>query len=177
MVMKISSIAVILVFMASGLFAQQPISAQPDAAVVQEWIENLYEIGVSVDHDTFTITKEAQRVASDSSWRKIIYPGDYQWPHAQYLLKNMQIKVGLWYLINLYAENEVNREAVLKYVISLEGVFDMQKALTAAFYTYVFFDPEASDIVDGKPIINRPDILDEKLSAVREMTARVMAHR
>lgn len=178
--MKIAILTACTMWMSCSLSAQQTITPGnhiSDAKVVQEWVSNLYEIGVSVENDTFSITTEAQRVASDSLWRTVIYPENYQWPHAQYLLKQMQIKVGLWYLINLYAESEANREAVLKYVISLEEVFDMQKALTASFYTYIFFDPQACDIVDGKPVISRPDIMDEKLGAVRAMTAQVMAHR
>ena len=152
-------------------------NADAEAAAMQQWIHNLYEVGVIVSHDTFTITEEARHVASDSVLRSVIYPQQYNWSEAQYLLKNMHIKVGLWHLINLYRENEANHEAVVKMVIGLEEVFDMQKALTAAFYTFIFFDPEASDIVNDKPVIHRPDILDEKLAAVRAILKQVMIQR
>jgi hypothetical protein len=150
---------------------------QADEAAVQEWLKNLYEIGVVVENDTFIVREEARLAATDSLLRSIVYAHEYNWANAQYLLKQMHIKIGLWHLINLYLESETNRPAVLKYIISLDGVFDMQKALTASFYTYIFFDPAAGTLVNGKPVINRPDILDEKLIAVRDMTAQVMAHR
>jgi hypothetical protein len=148
-----------------------------EAKAVQDWMKNIYEVGVIAANDTFTITAEARRVAVDSQWRKIIYPATYRWTDAQYLLKNLHIKTGLWYLINLYAENEANREAVLKYLVSLDDILDMQQALTASFYTYIFFDPAAGSIVNGKPVIQRPDILDTKLHAVREMTREVVKRR
>ena len=147
-----------------------------EAQAVSQWLDNLYEVGVMAANDTFTITEEAKRVALDSAMRSVIYLPTYNWRDAQYLLENMQIKIGLWHLINLYHDNDANQEAVLKYVIGLSGLFDMKKALMASFYTYIFFDPEACEIVNGKPVIHRPDILDQKLEAVRRITAHLVAN-
>ncbi len=143
----------------------------------KQWMDNLYEIGIIIQDDSMIISDEAKRIASDSEMRKIIFPETYQWPEAQYLLKKMYVKTGLWYLINLYPQSEENKKAVLQYVISLDGSIDVEKALLGSFYTYIFFDPQASTMKNGKPDITRPDILENKLAVLREIANYVHAER
>jgi len=45
--------------------------------------------------DSIKINEEARRIILDSTYRKIIYPAQYTWEVAQYLLKSMQYKKGL----------------------------------------------------------------------------------
>jgi hypothetical protein len=92
-------------------------------------------------------------------------------------MQQMQFKIGLWYLINIYPQDEQAKQAVLKYVLGLDQLFDMEKMLVASFYTYSFLDPEAGTLVDGKPQIHHPDILENKLAVVRELSRKIQAHR
>ena len=45
-------------------------------------------------------------------------------------------KIAFWYLINIYYSDIDQRENVLKYVLTLEEVFAMDKVLISVFYTY-----------------------------------------
>ena len=143
----------------------------------RKWLDNLYEVGVKVEGDSIYITEETRRVASDASYRKLIYPETYDWITANALFKEMQYKIAFWYLINIYYSDAGQRENVLKYVLTLEEVFAMDKVLISVFYTYGLLDPEVADIVNGKPNIHHPEIVEQKLAAVKEMVQYILAYR
>lgn len=144
---------------------------------LKEWTANLYDAGVKIQNDTFTLSKEAKLAATDSVWRAALYPPYYTWINTQALLENMEIKMALWYMINLYNGSEQHKELALKLAVSLDQAFDIEKALLAAFYTYVFFDPQAGQLVDGKPVIEHPEIMESKLAVVKEMADHIRHNR
>lgn len=146
-------------------------------AEYRKWLDNLYEVGVKVEGDSIYITEETRRVASDSTYRLLIYPQRYDWTAANALFKQMQYKIAFWYLINIYYSDVDQRENVLKYVLTLEEVFAMDKVLISVFYTYGLLDPEVADIVNGKPNIHHPEIVEQKLASVKEMVQYIMAYR
>ncbi|HSF87838.1 MAG TPA: hypothetical protein VLA46_00380 [Saprospiraceae bacterium] len=143
----------------------------------RKWLDNLYEVGVKVEGDSIYITEETRRVAADTAYRKLIYPKMYDWTTANALFKQMQYKIAFWYLINIYYADISQRESVLKYVLTLEEVFAMDKVLISVFYTYGLLDPEVADIVNGKPDIHHPEIVEQKLASVKEMVQYIMAYR
>lgn len=143
----------------------------------RKWLDNLYEVGVKVEGDSIYITEETRRVAGDTAYRKLIYPETYDWTAANALFKQMQYKIAFWYLINIYYTDVDQRENVLKYVLTLEEVFAMDKVLISVFYTYGLLDPEVADIVNGKPNIHHPEIVEQKLAAVKEMVQYILAYR
>ena len=146
-------------------------------AEYRKWLDNLYEVGVKVEGDSIYITEETRRVASDSAYRLLIYPQTYDWTAANALFKQMQYKIAFWYLINIYYSDIDQRENVLKYVLTLEEVFAMDKVLISVFYAYGLLDPEVADIVNGKPNIHHPEIVEQKLASVKEIVQYILAYR
>ena len=72
-------------------------------------------------------------------------------------------------MINLYSVGEYHREKVVKSVLTFDHMFKMEEVLTSAFYTYCYTDPEIGQIVDGKPVVKAPHVLENKLNAVKEI--------
>ena len=143
----------------------------------KKWIDNLYEIGVRFQGDSVIITEESRKAAIDTQFRKLIYPKQYNWVDAQYLLKQMHLKIGFWYLINLYAADPVNKEQVLKFLLPFDGIFEMDRVMTSVFYTYALLDPCVATITNGKPDIKHPEIVEQKLAVVKEIVDQIMAQR
>ena len=86
----------------------------------------------------------------------------------------MEIKKAFWYFINLYPEDH---DLVMQSVLHYDNLFEVDHVLLAAFYTYAFADPEVCRIEEGKPVISRPDLIEEKLHTVREMIEKVTKYR
>lgn len=143
----------------------------------EKWLNNLYEVGIKVEGDSIYITEEARKVATDAALREVIYPDVYDWPMATALFQQMNYKVAFWYLINIYYEDPSQRENVLKYVLTLEEVFEMDKVLISVFYTYGLLDPDVATIINGKPDIHQPQIVEAKLATVEEMVRYIAAYR
>ena len=143
----------------------------------QKWVENLYEMGVKIEGDSVYITEEARKVATDSIYRLFIYREKYNWAEANYLFKQMQYKIAFWHLINIYADDPASRENVLKYILSFEKAFQMDKVLLSVFYTYALLDPKVATIVNGKPDIHHPEIVEQKLNVVREIVGYILTYR
>jgi|TARA_B110000914_G_C15393394_1_gene413607 hypothetical protein len=49
--------------------------------------------------------------------------------------------------------------------------------VTAAFYTYAFFDPKITKIENGKPNIYRPDLFEEYLRRAKEIAGYIAYFR
>lgn len=157
-------------------FAMFGVTHQQEAES-RKWLENLYEVGVKIDGDSVYVSEEARKVATDTAFRRIIYPDVYDWNGANALFKQMQYKIAFWYLINMYRNDPSTRENVLKYILTLEEVFAMDKVLISVFYTYGLLDPEVATIADGKPEIRHPEIVEQKLAVVKEMVQYILAYR
>lgn len=139
-----------------------------------KWLGDLYEFGVQVSADSITITAEIQNVINNEALRNFLYPETYQWQSAIVLLNRMELKRALWFLINLYPDY---KELVMKSIIKYDHLFEMDHALLSAFYTYAIVDPEVCSIIDGKPFIERPDLVEQKLRTVKEMIEYVLLYR
>lgn len=142
-----------------------------------EWLERLYEIGVDKHGDSLIISSEAKAIVRSEELREFLYPKEYTWPVAQELMKQMHLKYGFWYLINLYPKSKEYKDAVMSYLVPLDQFFDIEKAMVASFYTMIFFDPEASKLVDNKPVITNPEVMEAKLAIVTEICQTVVANR
>jgi hypothetical protein len=184
MLRSISVFILLLVFLlrAETAYSQQDTIikygvSQKQEAEYQAWLDNLYEMGVVVDGDSVFISEEARRTVTDSAYRAILYPATYNWGEAQYLLKQMQLKIGFWYLINLYIEEEKNKEIVLNFILPFDEILEMDKVLLAVFYTYGLLDPAVASLENGKPNIKHPEIVEKKLAAVKEIVSYVLAYR
>ncbi|MCY1722288.1 hypothetical protein OU798_18180 [Prolixibacteraceae bacterium Z1-6] len=146
----------------------------PDSLI---WISQLGEKGLELTEDSLIISDEFQKVLQDSSYRTLLYPPEYTWSQATQFLQSKQLKKAFWYFINLYANNNINKEIVVKSVLAYDKLFKMDEIMVNTFYTYSFMDPEVSIIKDGKPEIIRPDILETKLKDVKEIVGYIYAYR
>lgn len=143
----------------------------------KKWIDNLYEMGIKMEGDSMLLTEEARLVATDSAFRTVVFRDPYTWETANYLFSIQQYKIAFWHLINIYTRDPESRENVVKYILTFDNALQMDKALTGAFYTYAFFDPEVAFMTNGKPDVGHPEILDEKLARVRELVNYIVAYR
>lgn len=159
--------------------AHQAIEATPESeAYWSAWLADLYEMGVVVEKDgSLKLNKEAKRILHDANYRTIIYPQQYTWESASVLLKKMELKKGFWYLINLYHQDEKNKEKVIQSLIPFEKIMEMDKVIISSFYTYAMFEPTVCTITNGKPEIIRPDLVEEKFNSVKEIVRYILYFR
>lgn len=155
------------------------ITAEMDS-IYEVWIEDLYAFGVERTSDSILLNEDVQNILADSSYRKLIYPDFYFIAVAQRLINRKALKQAFWYLINIYAADKKNKDAVLKIIIPFDQLIELDKALVAAYYTYISFDPEVYTNVEGgaQPReVSRPDIAERKLLATKDIVDHVMYYR
>lgn len=152
-------------------------TVQPEQNETGNWIAGLYEMGMTVTEDSIVISKEFQKVLEDEAYRDILYPESYSWQQALDFMQANELKKAFWFFINLYVENEQNKELVVKSILAYDQLLKMDEVLIATFYTYSFMDPEVSIIKNGQPEITRPDILEAKLRTVKEIVGYIYAYR
>ncbi|MCW3110723.1 MAG: hypothetical protein JWQ09_5229, partial [Segetibacter sp.] len=143
----------------------------------QTWIKDLYEVGVEQTKDSIKVSAEVKKIILDSNYRKTIYPAAYTLPVSADLLKRMEIKKAMWYLINMYGPNKESKDMVLKIILPFEQGLEMDKVLISTFYTYAMIDPSVGSLKNGKIVINRPDLLEQKFNTVKEMVGYIVSQR
>lgn len=143
----------------------------------QNWLSDLTTHGVERKKDSFFVREEVVRLLRDTAYRQTVYPDVYNWPSVTRLLDRMELKKAFWHLINLYQTDSAHRNLVLGTVAVYDSVIDMDKVLLSTYYTYAFTDPRVCRIVNGKPDIFRPDLLERKLRVTREIIGYVWMYR
>ena len=134
------------------------------------WIKNLYEPGVRIDEDSISISPEVNLLLTDSLYRASAYPEKYTWEAAVILIQKTELKKAFWYLINLYLTNDQkSKNIVVKTVLAYDRLFIMDKVLVSSFYTYCYTDPEIGTIKNGQPDITKPNVLETKFDAMKEI--------
>lgn len=147
-------------------------------AAAKNWVDNMYSVGVEIKGDSVHFNDEARLIVADSNYRKIIYPDVYSWNMVQALMQRKMFKPMFWHLINLYYADPQNKELVLKMIVPFDQIFEMEKILTATFYTYSAFDPQVFSIENGKTKeVLRPDIAEHKLMATKAIVDQIYAQR
>ncbi len=136
---------------------------------ITDWLDDIYETGVSVEADSIIVKGESARILNDPEYKAFIYPKTYQWPVALKLIELRQLKQAFWYMINLYLVNDQNKELVVKTILTYNKLLKMDKALVSAFYTYSVMDPEVGTVINGKQQITAPHILERKLQVLKEL--------
>ncbi len=156
---------------------EQVKKAQATAEVL-DWFADLSEKGMEYSGDSIKTGKEFKHVLEDAKYRALMYPKPYNWENALYLLQNNHLKQAFWYFINLYPQQEVkNKELIVKSILAYEKYFRMDEVLINTFYTYAMADPEISNLTNGKPEIVHPDVLEKKLSYVKEIVGYIKSYR
>ena len=142
---------------------------QQNQAQLLDWLNGLYEHGVTIENDSLIINEESMRVLNDADYRKLIYPKSYNWEQAMRYVQSQELNKAFWYFINLYNVDKENKELVLKCLAAYDGIFKVDKMLISSFYTYCYMDPDVGNIVDGITNITAPNVLEEKLRTVKEI--------
>jgi hypothetical protein len=139
------------------------------------WLAHLYEIGVERVGDSLRVS----RTFTDSTLRRELYPATYTWQQALILMNRMELKKAFWHLMNLYATetDTERRKLALQTILAYEKLFQTDRLLVAAFYTYTFGDPTVCTIKQNRPVITRPDRLEARLGTLRELVAWVEQYR
>ncbi len=143
----------------------------------QQWLKELYEGGIWADSDTIHISTEFKKLMSDSTYRSAVYPSVYTWENTIELLKRNQIKRSFWNMINLYSINDKNKELVLNTIMFYTKVYEVEKIVSGAFYTYCYGDPTIGKIKNNKPEILFPDVMEKKLTVANEIIGQVMMRK
>jgi hypothetical protein len=164
------------------LYCQNPDSAstmkmnEEQRTFLRNMIE-LYDKGIELSDDSIRISKEAQKVLQDAEYRATLYPEVYTWNEAIKFIKEQELKKAFWFFINLYPQNETNKKLVIESVITYDRLLKMDEIMVNTFYTYSMADPEVSIVKDGKTEIIRPDILEAKMRATKEIVSYIIAYR
>ena len=143
----------------------------------QNWLKDMYEVGVEQMNDSLKISDEVKKIVIDKEYQKILYPSTYTIPGAGALMKNMEIKKAMWYLINIYGKSEEYNKVVMNIILPFEQGLEMDKVLVSTFYTYALVDPQIGSVANGKVQITRPDLLEQKFNNLKEMIAYIVAQR
>lgn len=151
---------------------------QSQEAAARAWLEDLYSHGVEIKGDSVFFNDETRRIASDSLYRNLIYPGEYKWETVAALMQRKLLKPAIWYFINLYQADTSRRDLVLQMMLPLDQTLEMDRAILASFYTYIAFDPDVYRIENGKTVeVRRPDVAEYKLRAAKSIVDHILAQR
>ncbi|MBW2939024.1 hypothetical protein KXJ69_12980 [Aureisphaera sp. CAU 1614] len=130
------------------------------------WLEALEEPGVKVEGNTMSFSFEAKKLIADVSYRNSVYKSDYTFEDVAQSLKSMELQKAFWQMITMYPNH---KQEVVNYIFAYDQVIPTDKVVSAAFYTYAFFDPQITEIVEGKPNVLRPDIFEAYLKNTNEI--------
>jgi hypothetical protein len=142
-----------------------------------EWWQDLHSMGVEAKNDSLIVRQEVLRLFNDTAYRRLAYPDTYNWPLAVALMRNMELKMAFWHLINLYHTDTANRSYVLGTFVAYDSLMNMDKILLSTFYTFAFADPRVATVKNNKPHIFRPDLLEQGLVRLKEIIAQVWYYR
>lgn len=145
------------------------ILAQTNQVGGDEWLQDLFKHGVEMTDDSIYISQEVLFLLEDETLRAEFYDNQQNLPLTISYIQKGELKKASWNFINLYLMNDYMKDKVLKSVLTYNQMFNMEKVLVSAFYTYCYTDSSIGYIEDGKPVIESPHILEEKLQAVREI--------
>jgi hypothetical protein len=152
-------------------------STNAAATFLREWEKDLLDVGVSISKDSFHVNEEVRRLMLDSQYRQSTYPATYNWALAIELMNKMELKKAFWHMVKLYQTDTARKTLVLQTFVLYDSLVDMEKILTNSFYTYALTDPEVCVIKNGKPNVQRPDIVEKNLGTVKEIIQIVKINR
>ena len=141
---------------------------------LKEWIDKLKEPGVRINGQEMEFNAAARALISNAELRNIIYKENYSFEDVKKSLEQLNIQLAFWQMINIYPNN---KRKVLEYIYSYDSLIPVDEIVIASFYTYSFFDPSVTKIIDNKPIVERPDIFEKKLFSTKEIVAYVLEFR
>ena len=156
------------------LTAEQVQQLYKSENAIKDWMKDLQTPGVLIEDNQMKLSKEAQKLLSNKDYRKEVYKDEYTFLDVKESLMIGDLQKAFWQMINMYPEN---KETVLKYIYAYDSIIETDKIVVGSFYTYAYFDPKISTISNGKPIVDRPDILEEYLRKTKEIVTYIAYFR
>jgi len=141
---------------------------------LKEWIDQLKEPGVRINGENMEFNAVAQALISNKELRNIIYKEIYSFEDVKKSLEQLNIQLAFWQMINIYPNN---KRKVLEYIYSYDSLIPVDEIVIASFYTYSFFDPNVTKIIDNRPVVERPDIFEQMLLRTKEIVAYIQEFR
>ncbi len=135
----------------------------------KQFVKDLYQPGLELKKDSLFISEEFKLMMKDSVYRQYLFPETYTWAVTVELLKEKRLRHAFWFLLNLYPQTEKDKDLVLQVILNYDKIFEMDKVLTGVLYTYTFFDPRISKMVNEKPEIIHPDIFERMMKDVKDI--------
>ncbi len=126
------------------------------------------DAGVSLKDGKIVLSPEGDRLLKDSLYRSIVYAMPYTFNSLSTQLKEGNMLLALWHLVNLYQQNP---KVVVDIVQRLNKITPMKQYFINAFYTYIFFDPEVVKFDKGRPVFVKPERMEEKLKICRHLAS------
>jgi hypothetical protein len=154
----------------STLTAEQVKEAMANEEELAEWLTKVQTPGVIVKENSMIFSDEAKRLAQDEAYRASVYKDSYTLMDIKESIQQFEIQKAFWRMINFYPEN---KQLMLKFIYAYDKTVPADKLVTASFYTYAFFDPRITKIVDGKPDVYRPDLFEDYLRITKEIVTYV----
>ena len=120
--------------------------------------------GVYKEDGKVFISDDSRRMLTDADYRAATFPETYTFEAVPGLLEKGEIQLSLWYLVNLFDENQT---------LTLQIVADLQKAgiraehFVNAFHSYVFADPEIMSFENGTVALIDPQEMRYKASIAK----------
>ncbi|MEK9620444.1 MAG: hypothetical protein VW078_10165 [Flavobacteriales bacterium] len=141
---------------------------------LKEWIDQLKEPGVRINGEIMEFNAVAKALISSVELRNTIYKENYSFEDVKKSLEQLNIQLAFWQLINIYPSN---KRKVLEYIYSYDSLIPVDEIVIASFYTYSFFDPNVTKIIENKPVVERPDVFEQILLKTKEIVAYVQEFR
>lgn len=132
------------------------------------------EPGIRKDSLTMYFSKEVKRIVEDPKYRDSIYRQPYTFLNVANSLKTLNLRFAFWQLLNLYPKN---KQQALRYIVAYDAAVATDKLLSSAFYTYALLDPRITRLEQGKPVIERPDVMDEIFHNMNEIIDFIRQYR
>ena len=150
--------------------AEQLKEMMANEETLKEWLVEIQKPGVIVEGNNMIFSDEAQKLAKDEAYRTSVYKDTYTLADIKEPIEKFELQKAFWRMLHLYPEN---RQLMLQFIYAYDSIVPSDKLMTASFYTYAFFDPKITKIVDGKPDVYRPDLFEEYFRRTKEIVAYV----
>ena len=141
---------------------------------IKNWIEDLKVPGVKIVNENMEFSHASRVLISSEKFRNSIYKDEYTFLDVKNSLEKLNLQLAFWQMINIYP---TDKKKVLEYIYFYDQLLPSEEIVIAAFYTYSFFDPKITKIIENKPVVERPDIFEEYLRRTQEIVSYILEFR
>ncbi len=150
------------------LFISTAILLCTSAGISQDTVVPLGALpkGIKIEGNHILISDQCRRLLSDAEYRNETFPDKYEFGAITRLIKDQNLSLVLWYLINLYQEAPVFTMGLVK---DLSALDISPEDYVTSFYTYAYADPNIVEIKKGRYQLLHPERLEEKIKVTNTL--------